>query len=160
MKDKENSKISINIHPSFENDSNSVSLQRLRVKANNMFYGALAIHFELAKELRDNQTEAEIFLWNNLGSINIPGVRFKRQHPILYFIADFYCHKAKLVIEVDGGYHNIPEQYIYDRDRDSELEELGLKVIHFTNEQVLFETEKTLEEIKTVIQNRLTDVCN
>lgn len=160
MKDKENSKISINIHPSFENESNSVSLQRMRVKAKNMFYGALAIHFELAKKLRDNQTEAEIFLWNNLGSINIPGVRFKRQHPILYFIADFYCHKAKLVIEVDGGYHNIPEQYIYDRNRDSELEELGLKVIHFTNEQVLFQTEKTLEEIKIVIQNRLTDVCN
>lgn len=160
MKDKENSKISINIHPSFENESNSVSLQRLRDKSNNMFYGALAIHFELAKKLRNNQTEAEIFLWNNLGSINIQGVRFKRQHPILYFIADFYCHKAKLVIEVDGGYHNIPEQYIYDRNRDSELEELGLKVIHFTNEQVLFQTEKTLEEIKTVIQNRLTDVCN
>jgi very-short-patch-repair endonuclease len=119
-----------------------------------MFYGALPIHFELAKKLRDNQTEAEIFLWNNLGSINIPGIRFKRQHPVLYFIADFYCHKAKLIIEVDGGYHDIPDQYIYDRNRDSELSKLGLKVIHFTNEQVLFDIEKVLNIIEKEIRER------
>jgi very-short-patch-repair endonuclease len=74
----------------------------------NMYYGALPIHFELAKKLRDNQTEAEIFLWENLPRLDIKGIRFKRQHPILYFIADFYCHKLKLVIEIDGGYHNFP----------------------------------------------------
>ncbi len=79
-----------------------------------MFYGALPIHYELAKQLRNNQTEAEVFLWNNLNSLKILGVnfRFKRQHPILYFIADFYCHKAKLIIEVDGGYHDLPEQFV------------------------------------------------
>ncbi|MHB9141977.1 MAG: endonuclease domain-containing protein [Paludibacter sp.] len=126
----------------------------------NMFYGALPIHFELAKKLRDNQTEAEIFMWNYLSKIQIKGVRFKRQHPILYFISDFYCHKVKLVIEIDGGYHNIPEQYQYDKDRDSELEELGLKVIRFTNEQVIFEIEKTLKEIENVILIRLANVCN
>jgi len=48
-----------------------------------MFYGALPIHFELVKQLRDNQTEAELFLWNNLGLIKNSGVKFKRQHPIL-----------------------------------------------------------------------------
>jgi cyclase len=126
----------------------------------NMFYGALPIHFELAKKLRDNQTEAEIFMWSYLSKIQIKGIRFKRQHPILYFISDFYCHKAKLVIEIDGGYHNIPEQYQYDKDRDSELEELGLKVIRFTNEQVIFEIEKTLKEIENVILIRLANVCN
>lgn len=107
-----------------------------------MFYGALPILFELAKELRNNQTEAEIFLWENLGYLQRLNVRFKRQHPILYFIADFYCHKAKLIIEVDGGYHNIPEQYLYDTNRDSELEELGIKVIRFTNKQVLNDIKK------------------
>ncbi|MFA5046227.1 MAG: endonuclease domain-containing protein [Paludibacter sp.] len=111
----------------------------------NMFYGALPIHFELAKKLRDNQTEAEIFMWSYLSKIQIKGIRFKRQHSILYFISDFYCHKAKLVIEIDGGYHNIPEQYQYDKNRDSELEGLGLKVIRFINEQVIFEIEKNVE---------------
>ncbi|ADQ80832.1 leucyl-tRNA synthetase [Paludibacter propionicigenes WB4] len=119
-----------------------------------MFYGALPIHFELAKQLRNHQTEAETFLWNHLSSIE--GVRFKRQHPILYFIADFYCHKAKLIVEVDGGYHTISEQYLYDKNRDNELTELGLKVIRFTNEQVLFEIEKTLKEIEHEVKKRIS----
>ena len=118
----------------------------------NMFYGALPIHFEFARELRNNPTEAESFLWDHLH--NIKGIRFKRQHPILYFIADFYCHKAKLIIEVDGGYLTIPEQYEYDKNRDTDLEELGLKVIRFTNEQVLFEIEKTLYVIEKEIKER------
>jgi len=121
----------------------------------NMFYGALPILFELANKLRDNQTEAEVFLWENLGRLKYLNVRFKRQHPILYFIADFYCHKAKLIIEVDGGYHNIPEQYFYDQNRDSELKELGLTVIRFTNEQVLHHIEITLEIIEQEIKQSL-----
>ena len=120
----------------------------------NMFYGALPILFVLAKKLRDNQTEAELFLWSQLANLNYLKVRFKRQHPILYFIADFYCHKAKLIIEVDGGYHDIPEQYKYDKEREHELEDLGLKVIRFTNEQVLFNIENTLKEIEKVIKER------
>ena len=86
--------------------------------------------------------------------IRIKGLRFKRQHPILYFIADFYCHKAKLIIEIDGAYHDIPEQYCFDRNRENELEELGLKVIRFTNEQVLTEIEKTLKIIEVEILKR------
>ncbi len=120
-----------------------------------MFYGALPIHFELAKKLRDNQTDAEIFLWNHLPKIKIKGLRFKRQHPILYFIADFYCHKAKLIIEVDGGYHNIPVQYCYDINRENELAELGLKVVRFTNEQVFNDIETTLQIIKNEISHRI-----
>jgi len=119
-----------------------------------MFYGALPILFALAKKLRDNQTEAEIFLWNHLSKIQIKGIRFKRQHPILYFVADFYCHKARLVIEVDGAYHDIPEQYEYDKNRDSDLEDLGLKVIRFTNEEVMFNIENTLKSIEQVIRER------
>ena len=120
----------------------------------NMFYGALPIHFEFARELRNNPTEAESFLWNHLHNIKV--IRFKRQHPILYFIADFYCHKAKLIIEVDGGYHTIPEQFLYDKNRDKELNELGLKVIRFINEQVLFEIEKTLYVIEKEIKERIS----
>ena len=120
----------------------------------NMFYGALPILFVLAKKLRDNQTEAEVFLWSQLANLNYLKVRFKRQHPILYFIADFYCHKAKLIIEVDGGYHDIPEQYKYDKEREHELEDLGLKVIRLTNEQVLFNIENTLKEIEEEVKKR------
>ena len=123
------------------------------VRDHNMFYGALPIHFEFARELRKNPTEAESFLWDHLHIIK--GIRFKRQHPILYFIADFYCHKAKLIVEVDGEYHNIPEQYLYDKNRDNELNELGLKVIRFTNEQVLFEIENTLYVIEEEIKERI-----
>jgi cyclase len=121
----------------------------------NMFYGAVPILFEFAKELRNNPTEAEIFLWNFLSENKLNGTRFKRQHPILYFIADFYCHKAKLIIEIDGDYHQLPEQYQYDMNRDYELEELGLKTIRFTNKQVFSETEKVLSIIKTEVENRI-----
>lgn len=138
-------------------DSNSVSLQGLGVvKTTNMFYGALPIHFELAKTLRDHQTEAEMFLWDYLEKIQIARIRFKRQHPILYFIADFYCHRVKLVIEIDGGYHNIPQQYQYDKDREHELNALGLKVIRFTNEQVICDIENTLKAIEQEIRSRIS----
>ena len=121
----------------------------------NMFYGALPIHFELAKILRDNQTDIEIFLWEHLPKIYIKGIRFKRQHPVLYFIVDFYCHKAKLIIELDGGYHNIPEQHQYDMNRDNELTELGLKVLRFTNDEVFNDIENTLIIIKNEVLNRI-----
>ena len=136
-------------------ESNLVPLQGVGVSST-MFYGASPILFELAKELRNSQTEAEIFLWENLGYLKGLNVRFKRRHPILYFIADFYCHKAKLIIEVDGGYHNIPEQYFYDKNRDSELENLGLKVIRFTNKQVLYDIERTLSIIEEIVIERTT----
>lgn len=133
-------------------ESNSVPLQGLGVV--NMFYGALPIHFEFAKKLRANQTESELYLWDQLSRLKHLNVRFKRQQPILYFIADFYCHKAKLVIEIDGGYHDIPEQYIYDINRDAELEELGLKVIRFSNDEVMFNIENVLQIIEQNISNR------
>ncbi|MDR1203595.1 MAG: endonuclease domain-containing protein [Tannerellaceae bacterium] len=113
-----------------------------------MFYGASPILFKLAKELRLNETEAEKYLWSFLSRSQFHGHRFKRQHPILYFIADFYCHEIKLVIEIDGGYHRIPEQYEYDTNRDFELTELGITVIRFTNEEVLLNIDSVLERIK------------
>ena len=126
----------------------------------NMFYGASPILFEFAKKLRNNPTETESLLWNFLSESEFSDIRFKRQHPVLYFIADFYCHKAKLIIEIDGGYHQVPEQYQYDVNRDAELEKLGLKTIRFTNEQVLFETEKVLQKIRTEVSNRIEKTKN
>ncbi|MDH6305847.1 very-short-patch-repair endonuclease [Parabacteroides sp. PF5-5] len=118
-----------------------------------MFYGAPPILFELAKELRLQETEAEKYLWQFLSGKQFHGYRFKRQHPILYFIADFYCHKIKLVIEVDGSYHRVPEQYEYDKNREHELEELGIRVIRFTNEEVLFDIDSVLKKIAKALSH-------
>ena len=120
-----------------------------------MFFGAVPILFEFAKELRNNQTEAERYLWNYLSGNKIQNVRFKRQHPVFYFVADFYCHQAKLIIEVDGGYHKLPEQFEYDEYRDGELDKFGLKVLRFTNERVFFDTEKVVEEISEQVRMRI-----
>ena len=121
----------------------------------NMFYNAPDILFEFAKNMRNNPTEAECFLWNYISKNQIQGVRFKRQHPVLYFIADFYCHKAKLIVEIDGDYHLEPGQYQYDVSRDMELELLGVKVLRFSNKQVLFEIENVLQLINEEIKKRL-----
>ena len=78
-----------------------------------MFNEANPLVFELAKELRRNMTDAEIILWSYLkGGIN--GLKFRRQHPIGIYVADFYCHKIKLIVEVDGSIHNKKEVKDYD----------------------------------------------
>jgi len=66
----------------------------------------------------------------------ILGFKFRRQHPLDKYIADFYSHEAKLIIEIDGGIHNQLDSIEYDKNRSYELEELGIKVLRFTNEEV------------------------
>ncbi|MDR2691767.1 MAG: endonuclease domain-containing protein [Dysgonamonadaceae bacterium] len=125
------------------------------IGAQNMFYGAQPILFEFAKYNRIHPTEAEEYLWKYLSKGMFEGLRFRRQHPIKYFIADFYCHKARLIIEVDGGYHNEPEQYQYDRSRDEELIDLGLTILHFTNEQILYDIGTVIGLINARLQQPL-----
>ena len=120
-----------------------------------MFYGALPDIFEKAKYLRENMTNAENVLWEYL-SKNQLGARFKSQHPVSTFIVDFYCHQYKLVIEVDGEIHN--EQTDYDNGRTAELERLGLKVVRFTNKEVLESTERTVLQIKTLLSTRKNEL--
>ena len=109
-----------------------------KVVEHSMFYGASPFIFEKAKVLRKSMTEAEVVMWDFLNKNRIMGLRFRPQHPIERFIADFYCHPIKLVIEVDGGIHNNPENHEYDIRRTAELEKFGIEVIRFTNKQVLF----------------------
>jgi len=107
--------------------------------------------FGMAKELRKNMTSSENALWFYLkGGIN--GLKFRRQHPIGIYIADFYCHHVKLIIEIDGSIHNEIEIIDSDKIRQKELEELGYTVIRFTNEQVKIELEKVLSEIELTIE--------
>jgi cyclase len=113
-----------------------------------MFYEAPASTFENAKRLRNNLTTAENILWEHLSKKKMNNYRFRRQHPIGSFIADFYCHRAKLVIEVDGGYHAVEHQGQNDKNRTHELNLLGIKVIRFSNDQVRYHIEEVLDSIK------------
>ncbi|MCG8698178.1 MAG: DUF559 domain-containing protein [Bacteroidales bacterium] len=98
---------------------------------------------QLARDLRKRQTPSEKLLWENLRNRKLKGKKFNRQFPIVYdetgfklhfFIADFYCDEAKLVIELDGKIHE--EQEEYDKTRDSIMGQLGLKVLRFKNEEL------------------------
>ena len=102
---------------------------------------------ENAKENRKHQTEAEAALWEVLRA-NQLGEKFRRQHVIGDFIVDFVALNSKLVIEVDGAYHNNAEQMEADKLRSEFLNEAGFKVLRFTNEQVLQDTDNTIKEIK------------
>lgn len=115
-----------------------------------MFYGASPLIFERAKVLRNKTTPTEDILWQCLKNKQL-GVKFRRQHPIALYIVDFYCHKLKLVIEVDGNIHNLEENKKNDKEREKNLKELGLSVIRFTNKEVQFQTDKVLEVIKSFI---------
>ena len=87
-----------------------------------MFYGAPPSVFQKAEVLRKNMTECEKIVWEYLRGNQLSGFRFKAQHPLKYFIADFYSHKAKLVIEIDGDSHNGKERKEYDEGRSFEIE--------------------------------------
>jgi len=115
-----------------------------------LYYNVEADLLGRAREQRKNMTSAEKKLWQRIRSKRL-GVKFRRQHPINRFIADFYCHEAKLLIEVDGGYHDEEEQWEYDTGREKELENLGIRVIRFTNDEV----EQNLEGVVEVIQKQL-----
>jgi len=117
-----------------------------------MFYGARPSVFEKAKELRKNMTDAEKQLWDRINR-NQLGVRFKAQHPIYKFVVDFYCHKYKLVIEIDGEIHNFQKQE--DEGREEELKRLGLKIIRFTNDEVKEDLDRVVDEIKKELYSEM-----
>jgi very-short-patch-repair endonuclease len=121
-----------------------------------MYFGAKPSIFKLAKQLRKDETEAEKILWARLNRNQIEGLQFRRQHPLNTFIADFYCAKVKLVIEIDGNIHDIPEYHIHDEGRSSMLEDLGITVIRFTNEQTMDEIDYVIKQIETTVTKLLT----
>jgi very-short-patch-repair endonuclease len=99
----------------------------------------------IAREMRRKPTEAEKLLWKHLRSFQLNRLKFRRQHNIERFIVDFYCAKAKLVIEVDGPIH----QYQAEEDliRQQFLESKKLRVIRYTNEAVLNNVEDVIKQI-------------
>ncbi|RRN06295.1 endonuclease domain-containing protein [Bibersteinia trehalosi] len=105
-----------------------------------------------SQKLRTAQTEAERRLWYRIRGDQL-GVRFYRQKPLLSYIVDFYCPKAKLVVELDGGQHYEPEHRANDKIRDAELASLGLTVLRFDNYRVMTEIESVIEEIWLYLQS-------
>lgn len=105
----------------------------------------------LSKKLRSTQTEAERKLWQRISRDQLLGFRFNRQKPLLNYIVDFYCSKAKLVIELDGGQHYEPEHQEKDRLRDAELNSLGFTVMRFDNYSVMTNIDSVVEAIYQVV---------
>ena len=120
----------------------------------NMFYGADALVFENAKKLRENMTWAEKKLLEQL-SKNRLGVRFKAQHPLSLYIVDFYCHRAKLIIEIDGDVHFNVEAQKADEERTRIIEGFGLKIIRFPNEEIFRNMKEVIAEIAKQINERV-----
>ena len=100
-----------------------------------------------ARAMRKEPTPAEDVLWQRLRRKQVGGFRFRRQAPIDRFIVDFYCAEARLVIEVDGSIHDEPEQADYDADRQVYLESKGIRVLRFSNGDVIQQTDAVIERI-------------
>ncbi|MBD0350931.1 MAG: endonuclease domain-containing protein [Flavisolibacter sp.] len=121
--------------------------------ATDIHYGAAKNIFQYAELLRKNMTPAEKMLWDRFYK-NQLGVRIRRQHPIGKYIADFYCHEAKLIIEIDGDIHLIKENKEYDIGRKVCLNEFGIEIIRFTNDEVMNNVEEVIQKIKSKIEQR------
>ncbi|WP_462249056.1 leucine--tRNA ligase [Ferruginibacter sp.] len=115
---------------------------------------ASPMQYELAKQLRKDYTEAENYLWQELRG-NKLDVKFRRQHPIENYIVDFVSLQHALIVEADGGYHETAEQKIYDEERTKVLNEIGFKVIRFPNEEILYNIQNVIVEIKQTLQSSL-----
>ncbi len=111
-------------------------------------YGLLK---ELAKKQKENPTEAEKFLWQNLKNRGLANYKFRRQHIIGQFIVDFVCLEKHLIIEVDGGYHSLPDNHISDKQRTEILNQVGFEVLRFKNEEIINDIESVLHKITTAL---------
>ncbi len=109
------------------------------------------VQYELAKLMRKEYTEAEKKLWELLRN-NKSGVKFRRQHPIDAYIVDFVSLQDRLIVEVDGGYHETEEQKKYDEERTRVLKEIGFEIIRFTNEEVIKNPYSIRDKIKSKLE--------
>lgn len=106
---------------------------------------------QFSQDNRKNQTEAESILWNALRASQC-GVRFRKQHIIGEYIADFVCLSRKLIIEVDGAYHNKAAQIVSDEQRTEDLKRLGFRVMRFQNEEIIANIDKIVDKIEKEIK--------
>jgi very-short-patch-repair endonuclease len=129
----------------------------------NIFYlDAMNKVTEFCRHLRNNATPAEKVLWEEIRRRNIGGEKFLRQFPIFtlngfgrksFYIADFYCAKLKLVIEVDGPIHQFKKEY--DDNRDVVMQHWGFSIVRVTNDEVLNNLDKVIEKINRDVQETI-----
>jgi cyclase len=112
-----------------------------------MLHGTPPQIFEAARQLRKEMTEAEQLLWQWL-KLERKGLKFRRQHAIGIYVADFYCHKARLVIELDGSVHDDPEVAERDKVREKDLKDWGYAIIRFGNKEVFGNIEAVVNAIR------------
>ena len=103
---------------------------------------------EFAKENRKKPTEAEAILWDYIKKRQL-GQPFRRQHIIGDYIVDFACVPSKLIVEIDGGYHQLPNQQMNDKQRQEWLEKRGFTVLRFSNEEIIADTDNVIKKNKT-----------
>ena len=113
-----------------------------------MHDGATPSVFRNAAKLRNSMTETELKLWKYLKTKPLY-FKFRRQHPIAGYVLDFYAHKLKLSIEIDGGYHLKKEQKEKDEERTTYLNNIGIKEIRFTSKQIIEEYENVIKNINS-----------
>jgi len=106
---------------------------------------------EFSRQLRNHSTLGEILLWKKLRAGSMMFYQFNRQKPLDRYIVDFYCKPLTLVIEIDGSYHNHPEQRIKDKERQQILESMGLNFLRFSEMQVRKDMEFVLKVIRAYI---------
>ena len=102
---------------------------------------------EFAKVMRSNATDVESLMWQLLRNKRFMNLKFRRQHVIVPYIVDFFCHELGLVIELDGGQHGTDDAIEYDAERTKFLEALGFKVVRYWNHDVLGNTEVVLDDL-------------
>jgi very-short-patch-repair endonuclease len=109
---------------------------------------------QVARRLRKNLTPQEVKVWNHLRSWRARGFHFRRQSPRRGFIVDFVCLKQSLVIEIDGGQHNLEDHAARDRERDKDLSRAGFRVLRFWNSDVDQNLGGVLQAIDAVLRER------
>ena len=106
----------------------------------------------LRQDLRNHATQAERALWQALKGRRLAGRKFRRQHSIGRYILDFYCPRERLAIEIDGQVHDDPARGEYDSVRQRELEELGIRVLRFSNDDVLRTCDLVVEAVGAAVR--------
>ena len=121
------------------------------LKISGMQDGATPKVFKNASKLRKDMTESELRLWEYLKTKPLQ-FKFRRQHPISGYVLDFYCHKLRLSIEIDGGYHLKTEQKLKDSERTGYLNSVGINEIRFKNDEILNHFDNSIEKINILLR--------
>ena len=114
-----------------------------------IYFGGKTELLKIAADLRHNMTPAEKILCDKIRNRKLLGFKFRRQHPVSEIILDYYCHEARLSIEVDGIVHNNHYQKERDKERTEILNKFGIKELRFSNDEVENQIDNVLEQITT-----------